>query len=181
MHRLKEIDERMYRFALRLSQKGFAYLCMRIFSISGHWGFAWLLLCMAMLFRPQYRQVAWLCLAALLLTTVLVEGVIKRIIRRPRPYITHGPVDIAPPLPRSTSFPSGHTASSMACARILATIDPWVGFAVFVYAALIGFSRIYLRTHYVSDVLAGGVIGLLCAEAARWGFVLMVARGFGWW
>jgi undecaprenyl-diphosphatase len=71
------------------------------------------------------------------------------------------------PAPASFSFPSGHTASSMACARILALLGPWAALPAYAYALLMGCSRVYLRVHYVSDVVAGGLVGLLCGEITR--------------
>ena len=61
------------------------------------------------------------------------------------------------------SFPSGHAMSSMALSLALVIICwrtkmRWVivGLAV-VYVLVVGFSRVYLNVHYVSDVLAGWV------------------------
>ena len=121
-------------------------------------------------FWPQNRRVSELCMITLLFTTVLGEGVLKRVFRRPRPFITHGPANLAIPVPNGFSFPSGHTASSMACARILAPIHPLVAVTVYCYAGLMAVSRIYLKVHYVTDVVAGGVIGIVCAEVIRWCF-----------
>lgn len=63
------------------------------------------------------------------------------------------------------SFPSGHTTSAFALAATL-------GFAVknknhsilfLLLAALVGYSRIYLGQHFMNDLLAGSVIGMLSA------------------
>lgn len=72
---------------------------------------------------------------------------------------------------RGLSFPSGHALMSLA---FFGTIIYWILHAGFpewitiILAAtlialilLIGFSRIYLRVHYASDVLAGFIIGLI--------------------
>jgi undecaprenyl-diphosphatase len=64
------------------------------------------------------------------------------------------------------SFPSGHTATSVAAAIVLARLFPrWRGeFAAF--AALIAFSRIVLDAHYLSDVVAGAAVGGIAALLA---------------
>lgn len=61
------------------------------------------------------------------------------------------------------SFPSGHAMSSMALALALVVICwktrlRWLVLAIaVVYVLVVGFSRVYLNVHYVSDVLAGWV------------------------
>ena len=167
---LKGFDRKIYNATLRFSQDSFVHKCLRLISRSGDWGMIWLLACLVMMCFPGYRRVVELCLITLLFVTLLGEGILKRIFRRPRPFVTHGPIKLAIPTPTSFSFPSGHTASSVACARILAMASPWVAWPVFCYAGLMGFSRVYLKAHYISDVAAGGIIGLLCAESVRWFF-----------
>jgi membrane-associated phospholipid phosphatase len=49
-------------------------------------------------------------------------------------------------------------------------INPVVAVIACAYAFLMGCSRVYLKTHYVTDVIAGGLIGLICAEAVKWFF-----------
>ena len=167
---LKGFDRKIYDFTLRFSQESFSHKYMRFVSRSGDLGMIWLLACFILMCFPAYRRTVELCLITLLFTTLLGEGILKHIFRRPRPFITHGPVKMGIPAPTSFSFPSGHTASSVACARILAMVSPWVALCAFCYAGLMGFSRVYLKAHYVTDVIAGGIIGLICAEAVRWFF-----------
>ena len=60
------------------------------------------------------------------------------------------------------SFPSGHTMTAFSLATFLAfmTRNPLLQFALFFYAFLIGFSRIYLSHHFLIDVLFGAAFGL---------------------
>ena len=167
---LKGIDRRIFNFTLRLSHENSTCKCMRLISRSGDWGMIWLAACLVLLCWPQNRRTSELCMFALLFTTVLGEGILKRVFRRPRPFVTLGPVNLAIPLPTGFSFPSGHTASSVACAAILSTLNPWMAWLAFSYAGLMGLSRVYLKAHYVTDVIAGGIIGIVCAEAVRWFF-----------
>jgi len=72
---------------------------------------------------------------------------------------------------RGLSFPSGHAIMAVTFYGLLIyilqhtiTID-WLKWILFILVVgliiLIGFSRIYLRVHYASDVLGGFIIGLL--------------------
>lgn len=61
------------------------------------------------------------------------------------------------------SFPSGHTTSAFATFFCLALIieNRFLKFLMFVIALMIGFSRIYLSQHFLNDVYAGSLIGVI--------------------
>ncbi len=65
---------------------------------------------------------------------------------------------------RFNSFPSGHTTVSFALAAVLSKRFPRLSVPLFLTAALVGASRVYLGSHYPSDVAAGALLGL----AAGW-------------
>jgi undecaprenyl-diphosphatase len=87
---------------------------------------------------------------------------IKRCVRRLRPYelLPKIRVDFTP-LERF-SFPSGHTTHAFLMATLLAGFFPVLLAPVVIWAILIGISRIYLGVHYLSDVLAGALLGTIC-------------------
>jgi undecaprenyl-diphosphatase len=111
--------------------------------------------------------------AALLWVSVLGSGLINAIMKlffaRPRPHLFPWRV----PYAGLSSFPSGHSMTSMVCystlAYLVARLVPSKALRVFtvcVAAAivvLIGLSRLYLGVHYPSDVLAGFAMGLAWA------------------
>jgi undecaprenyl-diphosphatase len=71
------------------------------------------------------------------------------------------------------SYPSGHTTTSFGiafmCVFLLArTRHAWVAWLVILWAALVGYSRIYVGVHWLSDVLAGVAFGAFGAAAAAW-------------
>ncbi len=63
------------------------------------------------------------------------------------------------------SFPSGHTTSAFACWGFVALVSRMglVQFLMFIIAALVGYSRIYLSQHFLEDVVAGAFLGTLIA------------------
>ena len=62
------------------------------------------------------------------------------------------------------SFPSGHTASSAALATIAAGRYPRSGPIAAVYALVSAWSQVYVGNHYVGDVLAGAVAGVVIGK-----------------
>ena len=69
--------------------------------------------------------------------------------------------------PRTSSFPSGHSASAFAFAVAATRELPEAGPVLFPLAAGVAYSRVYLGAYYPSDVIAGGAFGAAVGMAAR--------------
>lgn len=67
------------------------------------------------------------------------------------------------------AFPSGHSASAFALAAVLsfAVKNKKYSMLFLAGAVLVGYSRIYLAQHFIDDVLAGALIGILSAIFCR--------------
>jgi undecaprenyl-diphosphatase len=90
---------------------------------------------------------------------------IKDLTHRTRPFVAHPQIH---PLyvVHSSSFPAGHAATAFAGAALLSYLVRRATGLFALFAALIGFSRIYVGVHYPTDVLAGAAIGLAVGAAA---------------
>jgi membrane-associated phospholipid phosphatase len=90
--------------------------------------------------------------------------VIKRTIPRPRPSV-HTDIRWGGPSfsTKYHSFPSGHVGASTAFFGVLFCARRRIGLACFAIPILIGFSRMYVGAHYLSDVVCAAVLGFLCA------------------
>lgn len=64
------------------------------------------------------------------------------------------------------AFPSGHTAASTAFFAVLLFANRRIGLACLPIPLLIGFSRMYVGAHYLSDVVSAALLGFLCAILA---------------
>jgi diacylglycerol kinase family enzyme/membrane-associated phospholipid phosphatase len=118
-------------------------------------------------------------LGSIAVTSLLVNGGLKRLFRRPRPLLQDVP--LARQLtrqPLTTSFPSGHAASASAFA-VGATSELQVtGPPLVLLGGAVAYSRIYTGVHYPLDVLVGAGIGATIALLSRvpWPLVPPAAR-----
>lgn len=84
---------------------------------------------------------------------------LKNALRRQRPVGL--PVFITPS--DRYSLPSGHTAAAFLMATVLAASFPLWAPLLFTWAILVGASRLLLGVHYLSDLVAGALLGGGCA------------------
>lgn len=116
----------------------------------------------------------WTRIFLSMLIALALAGAVTRIIKigagRARPLVQSEVVWNGPSLSsRFHAFPSGHTAASMAFFAILFFANWRIGLACLPIPILIGFSRMYVAAHYLSDVVCAAILGALCAcVVARW-------------
>jgi membrane-associated phospholipid phosphatase len=110
----------------------------------------------------------WTRIFLAMLLAMMLAGVadtaIKRIAPRARPSV-HADTRWGGPRFSSKyhSFPSGHVAASTAFFAVLFIGRRRVGLACLAIPILIGFSRMYLGAHYLSDVVCAVALATLCA------------------
>ncbi len=105
------------------------------------------------------KQLGLAVLVALTLSHVAVQ-VLKRAVARPRPCDANGHPLALVDLPDPYSFPSGHAASVSAIATTVTLSQPMLALLVVPAAVAISASRVALRVHHVSDVVAGVTLGV---------------------
>ena len=123
-------------------------------------------------FRGSRR---WMRIFAAMIVACALAGIVTRVVKiaagRARPNVQtesqwNGPKFSA----RYHAFPSGHTAASTAFFATLAFASWRIGAGFLVIPLLIAFSRMYVAAHYLSDVVAASIIGVVCAwVVVRWG------------
>jgi membrane-associated phospholipid phosphatase len=111
---------------------------------------------------PAGRRAAVRGLASVAVTAAVVNAAFKPLTRRRRPGI----VRVSPlvRMPRSRSFPSGHTAAAFAFATGVAHALPAAAPPLYALAGLVGYSRVHTGVHYPLDVATGALCGLALAE-----------------
>lgn len=156
---LLEIDQKVTE-RIRIAEKPGPLRTLAV--LLGHSGDSWywalVLILVTLLAQPVYQRWAIVNLAAVVVAAVLVLT-IKFTIRRKRPEGEMGQIY------RKTdphSFPSGHATRSMMLGVIaLGIAPPWLGALLIVWAPLVGLARIAIGVHYISDVLAGWILGII--------------------
>ncbi|MEA2230497.1 MAG: hypothetical protein QOD83_313 [Solirubrobacteraceae bacterium] len=136
---------------------------VRGFSRLGEHAAIWLALGAAGAAVDRSRRPRWLRAARAVLAAYALNTLLKTIVRRRRPQLEKLPALIS--TPTSLSFPSAHASSSFAAARAYSSLLP--GVPLYIVAALMALSRVYLGVHYPSDIAAGALLGMLVGSEAR--------------
>lgn len=106
---------------------------------------------------------AWRLILMIIVLAVLVLA-IKYRVRRRRPEGEWGAVyRISDP----HSFPSGHAARAALLAVLTMAWNPdWLGITVLIWAPFVMLARVAMGLHYLSDVIAGAILGIVTAVFA---------------
>ena len=126
------------------------WTAMEITTEFGHYRSVMGLSILLMAYGNEDRQNTGRLLSSAYLSTGLITYGIKQLVRRKRPLDN---------MLGNPSMPSGHASIAFSAATILGYQYPSWRIPLYIGAGLVGFSRVYLGRHYVSDVLVGAAIG----------------------
>lgn len=159
---LLELDARLSD-QFRVAEKpGLLRTFAAIFAHSGDSWFWGLGLILVWFFgNQQWKKWAVVELLSISILVVIVMS-IKFIVRRRRPEGEWGSIY------RNTdphSFPSGHAARAFLIAVLAAGLAPalWLAVLLWIWAPLVSLARVSMGVHYVSDILAGTILGIVVA------------------
>lgn len=143
-------------------------IIVHLITMLGNAGVFWWILSVPFFISKNSRFTGLNILMSMFCGLMIGEVLIKNIVGRTRPSELLSQDELIIRSPRHSSFPSGHTSTSISVAvglmfNCIALI--WV--PALIIALLISFSRIYLRVHYFSDVCGGVVVGAACGVLSK--------------
>lgn len=165
----RQLDERILLWMNGHASPARDYLALQVTSIGNGAPVISIGLIMCCFLWALRHRLAALMVAAAVIGSHLLNGVLKAAFERPRPelFVLETPFQ----RPVSASFPSGHAMAAMVTYLLFAYLigrlggKGWFKVLVNTLAAIlvlaIGVSRMYLGVHYPSDVIAGYLIGFV--------------------
>ena len=161
--RVALVDLRIYRFVRRDMQVPAAQRAVTTYTLAGEHAVLWYAVGFTALAVDGRNRPHWRRAMAGILATQLTNTAVKGVFRRSRPDVEDLPSLVK--LPTSLSFPSAHSSTSFAAARAYSALLP--ARPLYVAAALMALSRVYLGVHYPSDIAVGAGLGLAIGSAMR--------------
>lgn len=160
---LLQLDNILFRLINGLPHNIISDSFFAFFSGLGNFGIVWLIIACVLFIWEELKDKKGLIalVLSILLSIFISDGLIKNIVRRPRPEFNLESTIVVQDKRTSYSFPSGHTTIAFAAAFVLAHEHRKWAIGYYLIAFLIAFSRIYLGKHYPIDVLAGLILGSL--------------------
>lgn len=150
-------------------------IVMPAITATGNNGFIFIVLTLLLLCFKKTRPIGILSTVTLFVGAVIGNIILKPMFGRIRPYdINTGVVLLIDKLP-DFSFPSGHTLAAFGFAASVFLCNKRYGLFAFLFAAFMGFSRLYLYVHFPTDVIVSMILGCTIAYLSMV-FIRMISK-----
>lgn len=133
---------------------------MTSISFLGNTGGIFILIGVILFCIKKTRRIGLAVLLSLLGGLLIGNGLLKHLVMRQRPCWIDESVQLLVHNPTDYSFPSGHTLAAFETAVSVFFYSKRWGIVLFVFAALMALSRLYLFVHFPTDVLSGMALGI---------------------
>lgn len=116
----------------------------------------------------QGRLLVVSSLVGIAVSDPLTSRILKEIFQRTRPCHLVDPSRLLAGCSDSFSFPSTHAVNIFSEATIMALVYPAAAPYAYLFAVLVGYSRVYIGVHYPFDVMGGAGIGIALGASIVW-------------
>lgn len=167
---LAQLDAKLYVGFGRLQERLNLYPLARGLSFSGDGYLYFAIALLACVLAPEPGQkllFSGLFAAAIELP---IYWTAKKYFKRQRPYVVHTALARIHIPSDEFSFPSGHATAGFLMAYLVTHFFPGAALPMYTWVSMIALSRVLLRVHFVSDILAGMLLGTGIAMFSLWVF-----------
>lgn len=91
----------------------------------------------------------------------IIVSLARRLINAKRPYEIYDFYEVLPKEKKGSSFPSRHVFSAFVIATLALLLSVWLAIPLFIIGVCIAVSRVLTGTHFLRDVIAGALVGVL--------------------
>lgn len=163
---ISAVDLRSYKLINQLQERAVVLKFFSLLSRTGDGHLYALVIAVLYLFGDRFEE-RILAVAVLAFALELPAFfVLKNSIRRDRPCDVVATSRKAIQPSDKFSMPSGHTSAAFLVATLVFIFAEPMAEVAFVWASLVGISRVVLGVHYPSDVAAGALLGIVCAATS---------------
>ena len=163
---ISAVDLRSYKLINQLQERAVVLKFFSLLSRTGDGHLYALAIAALYLFGDRFEE-RILAVAVLAFALELPAFfVLKNSIRRDRPCDVVGTSRKAVQPSDKFSMPSGHTSAAFLVATLVFIFAEPMAEVAFVWASLVGMSRVVLGVHYPSDVAAGALLGIVCTATS---------------
>ena len=167
LERVVEFDAYLFFLLNYKAQNVVLDFLMPILTNLDYWRIPIVLLAMSLLVfgNKRGRIAVLLLILGITLSDQVCNNVFKPLVGRVRPCNVLDNVYLLINCTKSFSFPSSHATNIFTGMIIFSFVYPKLRIGLLIFAALVAYSRVYVGVHYPFDILAGTVLGILCASA----------------
>lgn len=142
-------------------------------TLLGHDGLFLIFLSLILVMFKKTRKAGAAMLFGVIFGAIITNVTVKPLVARPRPYtntewdVYQWWINAGKHIESDKSFPSGHTTAAMSAMTGLFFVgNKKYSWTAFIFAILMGMSRVFLCVHYPSDVLGGFLVGFVAGLLA---------------
>ncbi len=170
LNRLTRLDQKLFFWFDRLARNFKLVIPARLISKTGDGYLQVLLPLLTWVYIGEEGKNFFFAVLAAFATERVVYFLLKNSLKRRRPPNAIPSYQAAIVASDEFSFPSGHTCAAFLLATMTAAFIPVLAAPMFLWASVVGLSRVMLGVHFPADIIAGATIG--CLIGATFNFLI---------